>query len=498
MATIDVTTYGVSPAASSTTNRTSFASAMAAAVAGDELYIPDGTYTFNVASLRSILVSKAVTVRGQSKAGTILQIDASLVGQTGSFWRIFEVTAGGATIRDLTIEGRKPNSNTVTIYDEFVEHHSGIFVGPSISGFTLSNVAVRNFEGDGLQIYSAVANPIVEDCDFDYCQRSGMSFTPSLPTLPVTNAIVRRNTYTGMTGQPIDNEHGPVLGCEIYENTFNYSNNNYSLTISGYDDTIGAANRSKNYDVHHNWFGGAVFVIRCESITIRQNTWVNQTTKPCVDISRSAYNILIEDNDMTNVQTTTSSVSVVNAIGTTEPGPVYAFPTQILVSNNRITATGHASSFGVRCEGCHSVVVSGNTITGPGLTAIGFAGVYLRSNIVARDFVSAVVSGNNIRNWGQRGISIVGNSTAEMLYAEIVSNKIGNIDGATAMNQGMSLDDGTGVLQSALIVENTFGAGITNAIVNVGTAEIALAFPAQEGTARSSAFTGLSFVGGWL
>src|SRR5689334_3491771 len=144
MATIDVTTYGVTTAASGSTNRANFATCYAAAAAGDTLYFPPGTYTFDVSGLaggRAMLLSKSITIlgvanpqlTGTSGSGTpktTIIADPSITGGVATNWRLFEITASNVTIRDIGLSGNKPGAGAFTDYDPNVEHHCGIFAGP--------------------------------------------------------------------------------------------------------------------------------------------------------------------------------------------------------------------------------------------------------------------------------------------------------------------------------------------------------------------------------
>jgi hypothetical protein len=495
-ATLDVTSYGACSGCASSTNRTGVAAAIAAATAGDTIYFPDGTYTFDVASLRAILANKALTFHGQSKTGTILRIDVSLTGGVGTFWRIFEVTASNVTIENMTLDGQKPGSGGFTPYDPNVEHHAGLFVGPSITDFTFQDVVISNFEGDCLQIYSGVVRPTVARVDFRYCQRSGMSYTPTNPALPVQDGIVHDCTFVGVSNQPIDNEHGPVIGAEIYNNNIGLGLNDYNLTISGYTDGLGDSNRSKNYHVHHNTFAGGIFVIRAEDALIENNTFNNTSTKPCVEISRSAKGIVVQNNTCIMSQSTTASVAAFAAIGTTENRscttdadcdqsagstcvgatsctPVYAYPTDITFHQNVVQITGRADSFGVRAEAVDTLTVTQNDFLGFGTTAAAFAAVYLRSTICARTPVLAVVKQNRIRNFGQRGVSMQGNlacGQARWQRLEVIGNWLGNTATGGPQTQGVVLDDNTNVLQQAVVRDNTKGCGTTT-LVSFGTAK---------------------------
>lgn len=496
------------------TNRVAFAAAIAASSPGDVIRVPNGTYVFDVASLRSIHLNKAITLEGESRNGVVLTMDSSLIPPNTS-WRTVEITSSNVTIRRLTLSGNKPNPGTTTAYDPLVEHHAGIFIGNTssvITDFTLEDATLTDYQGDCLQIYAQVHRPLIQDDLFQYCQRSGMSFTPPDGNYPVLNAIVRRTTFTGITAQPIDNEHGPVYGADISYNTFNSSTNNYSLTMSGYavrvaEEVASFNNRSRGWHVHHNTFQGGIFVIRAgraeqpEDVSIfEHNTTVNVTTKPCFEVSRSTTNVIYRNNNCTMARTDMAMVAVhINGTGAEQycetaqgvsircdlPGAIVietwqAYPSLITISDNTIRVLSPiASTLGIRAQSSDSVSLERNSVIGPDAPHSSSVGILLRATIVARDFGSAYVRDNLIRNWGTNGISVAGNTTARMNYAEITGNSCENVGGATAMTRCVSLDDGTGALRSVVIKANSRGCGVSRTVVNAPAGATILASPLE-------------------
>lgn len=479
---------------SATTLRQGFAAAIAAASPGDVVRLPDGDYTINVLSLRSVLVNKGVSIRGDSREGTVLRIDPSLTGGSAT-WRMFEITASNVTIADLTLEGSKPGSNTATAYDPLVEHHSGIFVGPGpLADFTLRNVAIRNFQGDGVQIYSAVTRPVIEDSSFEFCQRSGLSYTPPDGTVPVIDAIVRRTVFTGITAQPIDNEHGPVYGAEISYNTFNVAFNNYALTMSGYalasvEETPTFNNRSKNWHVHHNYFTGGIFVIRASDGLFERNTFRNVTTKPDFEVSRSANNITFRLNDslVTGNTTNTTAAVFVNGTGNEQrcrdannvfvrcdaPGAILvetwqAFPSGIVISDNNITMS--VATAAIRSNSSDSVVIEDNDLTGPGVGVTGVAGIFGRATTLARDFGSLTIRGNRIRGYA-RGIGLAGGSGARIATALVEGNLCENPTAGGPLSVCVHLNtDSANALQAGTVRGNVAGCGVTTNVTGIPAA----------------------------
>ena len=113
--------------------------AIDAASASDVIEILDGNHAIE----SPILVDKAVTLQGQSEAGTVLTCEAALSGANS-----IQVTAG-ATLKDFTLEG---NSNATF----------GIHVQPGTDGAALSGLTINNTGSNGIGL-SGVTNATVSD-----------------------------------------------------------------------------------------------------------------------------------------------------------------------------------------------------------------------------------------------------------------------------------------------------------------------------------------------
>jgi hypothetical protein len=68
------------------------------------------------------------------------------------------------------------------------------------------------------------------------------------------------------------------------------------------------------------------------------------------------------------------------------------------------------------------VTITDNTLRGAGVAATGYAGIYLRTTNEEVAFRSAIVRGNTVSNFGEWGIRVNGNSTAELLVVDISAN----------------------------------------------------------------------------
>ena len=469
MAVLNLTSFGLSTGGTGAANQAAFAAAKAAAVAGDTLYAPNGTYIFAPSGLAMMLLDKRLIVQGESRAGTIFRADPAVVPPSTT-WRMVEVTAGGCTVTTLTIDGNKPLPGTRTVYDPLVEHHAGLFVGPNLDGFTLIDCDITNFQGDGLQIYNGVSNALIQNDYFGWNQRSGMSFTPTIPTLPVRTPRVTGCTFEGTTNQSIDNEHGPVIDAEIDNNHLIAGSNDYQMTCSGYIDIIDDPNRSQGWHIHDNVIEGSLLMIRCQEILVERNTFNNATTKSGIEISRGCHKIRVRDNVVSMTQTSTSNVSGILVVGTSE---VDAGASEVLLQGNTVTLA-HASAHGIEVNSAISVEVIDNVLTGQGGSAAGFAGVRMRPAIEPRVFKRGVIDGNTITNFGQYGVQFTGNLTSKLLYARVTRNLFVNTAGP--MTTAISCGDSVKPVQRLEIGDNILGTGVTT--LHVSSSNVALLFSA--------------------
>jgi hypothetical protein len=121
------------------TGHSTIQDAIDAASAGNVIEILDGSH----AIATPILVNKAVTLQGQSEAGTVLTCEAALGGANS-----IQVTAG-ATLKDFTLEANS--------YATF-----GIHVQPGTDGSALSGLTINNTGSNGIGL-SGVTNATVND-----------------------------------------------------------------------------------------------------------------------------------------------------------------------------------------------------------------------------------------------------------------------------------------------------------------------------------------------
>lgn len=487
---------------SSAANRVAIAAAAAALQANDTLYFPPDLYTCDAATIWSILISgkSNIELTCDAPGSAIVAMDAATAADpdpSGNTVNLFRVeNTHGLTIRNLRFEGRKANSDTATVYDAATEHHRGFFFD-TCSDITIRNVVGNNFTGDFVQFYNACSDILVEDCTFNWNQRSGISMAPTSATVPIENVVIRRCTFIGTSNQAVDNEHGRADHVEVYDNYIEWQigsagiNTGQSIAVAGFDlDSPRVP--SKFWTIRNNTIVGTVVLAYATDIVIENNTITVPSGfgPPAVEMSYECARNRVVGN---TIAYSGNAQHAVYIQGTAGQGPE-----SIDISGNTITCTA-AARFGIRADGVISVAVSGNTLRGAGSAAAGFHAVRVRTTVVERPVQSVIVAGNDIRDFGQHGVSLLGTAGATITSAKIYANKFSNSSPSGPMTIGISLDDGTGALQEGLVLENTFGTGVTTGVANTpGGATMSYAFPFEQPPSRPVSFTGGSFVGGIL
>lgn len=314
----------------------------------------------------------------------------------GASVRLLEMTGDGTAVSDLTLDGNKANQ-TVD------EHRSGVFAtgAPNVK---IERVNAQNFTGDGFYVFNGSNDATVDDVMATANDRNGITFGGGTTGGSVTSSVFRGNGV-----QQLDSEPGTGATVDdllVTNSTFDPAgaSNDYALTMSG-----SSTANSTGWTVTHNTINGGVFAVWLDNSEIANNRVTNATTKPCITVYRQSSNIQVAGNVCTQTQTAVDSLAGVLVQGTGPGG----MPSNITVSGNTVNVSGRAASFGVRAEGVVSVTISKNILNGPGESAPGHAGVYVRSTIVGSDLVSAIVDQNTISNFSDAALRLAGNTTSE-------------------------------------------------------------------------------------
>lgn len=408
-----------------------------------EVVIPRGTYLVGKgAGAWCLNVPAGVSVRGDDRDGAVLIQAPSIATST----RLLQVAAAGVTIHDLTLDGNRGKQTAD-------EHRAGVFAtgAPSL---TLRNVVARNFTGDGFYIYLGSNNPTVDHVTATGNARNGITFGGA-----TTGGTVTASSFVGNGAQQFDSEPGSgstVDGLTITGNTMDglAASTDYVLTVSG---STGSS-RSQGWTIEGNTINGATNIVWADNIAVRNNVGVNPTLKPALTVYRTSNNITVHGNAWTLTQDTANALVGISVLGT----GTGSAPTNVVIDENHLAVTGRAPAFGVKVAGAMSVSITDNDLIGPGTYAAGYAGIYLRPTDTVDAFKSAVVQRNTIRNWGQYGVTIVGNGAARLLDVDISNNQFD--DTAGTMSRAVSLDDGTGAAKQIALVGNSLSSSMAGLI----------------------------------
>ncbi len=430
-----------------TDDRVAIQAALDAAASGTgEIYFPPGTYAISAAERGAfgLAVHGKLHLRGAGQDQTVLQ---QMPG-TGPSVSVMNVTGEAVVIEDLTLDGNKhaqaPN-----------EHRHGLFA-VATDGLVVQRVTARNFTGDGFYLYNNVKGSRVQQVLATGNDRNGLTLGGT-----VDGTTISDSKFVGNAGQQVDSEPG---GANIVSNTTitrslldtGGASTQYVLTCSG----TGTTTKGHDWNVHDNTINGGVFVVFADRVVIAGNTGANPTPRPFITVERSSSDVEIRGNKLKQTQDKVASLSGVLVIGTAASGPE-----GVVVADNDIEVT-YERSFGVRAVGAISVEIVHNVLRGAGRAAPGYAGIYLRATKLDREFRSAIVRGNTIRNFGDRGVSVVGNGAAKLLSLDITGNTFDDDAAVPAMTTGISLDDGTGAVQAVQLDGNKYTGGVRAPVIN--------------------------------
>lgn len=419
----------------------------AAAQGSGDVYLAARTYVIPPVphAFWCLDVPSGVRIHGAGPGKTVLQE----AGGAGPSVRLLRVSGDNVLIENLTLDGNKaaqtPN-----------KQRHGIFAQDG-RGLVVRNVTSQNFTGDGFYLYNHV-----KDAKFIGVVATGNNRNGLTLGAIVDGTTLQDSRFVGNGVQQVDSEPG---GTAVVSNTTVSHclldgagvSNDFVLTVSGTPQAQGTG-----WNVANNQINGGVFVVWAQKVLIANNTGVNPTTKPSVTVYRTSSDVSIVGNHFEMTQSRRRSIAGILVQGT----GTGSAPARVIISHNDIKM-GYEQSFGVRAEGAIDVSILDNTLRGPGRSAPPFAGIYLRATNPKEDFRSAIVRGNTIRDFGERGISVHGNGDARLLSVEISDNTFDNDTTVPAMTKAISLDDGTGAAGDVTVRGNRLMRGVTVPLVNV-------------------------------
>jgi hypothetical protein len=413
---------------------------------GGVVYFPDGTYQVQRSARGhyALLMPGRVTLRGASRDGVVLReaprIDRSV--------RLIQIEGDDNQLEQLTLDG---NAGT----QEPNEHRHGIFVTKA-QRLVVKHVTSRNFSGDGFYLYHGAADASFVDVLATDNHRNGLTLGGDVERTRIVGSQFVRNR-----AQQLDSE--PKGAHTVRDTTVTGSlldaqgvSQGYVLTCSG----TRTAQPGNGWKILGNTINGGIFVVWTHDVEIAGNSGVNPTRRPWVTVNRSSSNVRIVGNKIRMTQTTVPNVAAILVQGTEGSGPA-----NVLVTGNQ-AEVDYERGFGIRAEGAVSVEITKNDLRGAGRKAVGYAGIHLRATVPGRDFEKVIVADNTIRNFGDRGLQIVGHGAARLLSVDILRNRFEDDSATPSMTTAISLDDGTGAARAIDVTGNELGCGVTADVIN--------------------------------
>lgn len=424
----------------STTLREAVAAASAAG--GGEVYLPNGTYMVSRdgGNFYCLHIPDNVTLRGQSRAGTIIKMAAGAAISV----RLLYLDGDDTCIENITLDGNKTNQ-TVN------EQRHGIFADGT-TRLHLSCVTAKNFTGDGIYLYTNANSTMVLDCYSTANDRNGITLGGG----GSDNISIIGGQYTANAAQQVDSEPGGVLSnVTISGGTLIDPlgvSNDYALTISGVSRTV----RGNNWSVSDIVVNGSVFVVWTDNVTFTGVRGISPTTdKPHLTVYRKCVGVTSVGCHWRSTANVGTDNMVVFVSGTDNTNGDMASRVSIIGGSVK---NDLGAGMGVYISGSEDILVQGVNVEGAGTNTPGYWGIYVRTVLAAFPMRSARVIGNHVKEFGSGAVAFAGSGAATILSADCSHN---TFDATTSgvMPIGCSFNvDGTGaVLEASFIGNNATG-----------------------------------------
>lgn len=426
----------------------------AAASLQQTLFFPPGTYVVSRAGLGTgcLNLLSGVRILGENPACTTIIQQAGIAGSVSLFNSLNTVNC---TIENITIDGNAANQSVD-------EHRHGVMM-TGTTGMTLLRLYAQNFTGDGWYFYTNANNSRVHLCSSINNKRNGMTLGGG----GQTGCVITDSIFTGSAAQQIDSEAAGVTqditisGCLLDGLT---ASDDYVLTISG-----GSGSQlANNWSVMGNEMNGSCFCVWAQNITIANNYGLNASPEPSVFCYRVGNNNKIVGNAFTATQSSSPATGVIQAVGTSTSGEQQD---GLLIANNTVVQT-YFNGNGIVVQAVEDVTIANNVLRGAGVATVGDAGIYIRATITTA-WRNCTVIGNDVKNFGQLGLSVNGNGTDAIDNLTVCNNTFD--DDAGSMTIGMSLDhDSSHAAVNVTCCNNTCTGGVVTPIATYPSTPMAV------------------------
>lgn len=242
---IDVTKYGAK-SGDGLDDLVAVNQAIAAAKAGETVYVPAGMYDFDVSETKNIRLKSDITFE--------MSVDAILKVKPNALARYYLIN--GNAVKNVIVTGGQLVGDRYQHKGTTGEWGYGVKIGGGSDNVKIMNVKVKDFWGDGLatggvnnllitgvvstnnrrqglSLTNASNNVIVEKSEFSYTNgtapESGIDIEPDLPrtsrNITIRNNKIHHNAKPGIIAY-INTSDVKILNNEIY-------NNNHGIYIRG-------------------------------------------------------------------------------------------------------------------------------------------------------------------------------------------------------------------------------------------------------------------------
>lgn len=395
------------------------------------LYIPAGVYLLSQAPNKywALHPNHRVQVVGESRDTVTLEMAPGAGPSVQLFWI---ESVDGVAFSNVTLDGLAEQQSVNP------QRH-GLFVKHS-NNFSLDNVVLRNFTGDGIHVHDGSSGTLVLNSTFTNNRRNGFTLGGN-----TNRSTFVGNNFIGNYAEGLDSEHGIANNVIVVKNIFDTLDHSTDFVLT----VTGDIERSKNWTITDNWVNGSVLIMRVTDVVYARNRGTNTTPLPSIYIYRNTDRIRVEDNELTTTKDARfDGGAMVHVLGV----DVGQSPGGIVVERNTFTTS--AKAYGIALICVRDAIVANNSFMGGGIQDKYEAGVYIRATRVLEPVNYISITRNIFTNFGAYGLVVNGNGLAQIKKLEIVDNSFINMAGP--MNTGLNLNDGTNALQDTYVSGNTY------------------------------------------
>lgn len=291
--TLNILNFGATSNNSSNDDSTAIRNAISAAVAGDELYIPNGTYHLKT---RDIALKTGVSIRGQSQSGAILSALFNDAGTDNPNSEMFHASAG---VNNLTISNFSINIAGGQSMEYGFYIGSGSETAANCSRIAIKQITVEGFEKMAVAVRHS-DNILVQACTFKNATAlgdGGEGYGVMLGYDTTANCWVTQNTFGPVL------RHGVVV--QYFANHNLIENNTADATTLDAFDLHGEDEYSNElrYNLVKNVSGGDGFGVGNTGATHHASgsfNWIHHNevlnSRGGISVILGSSNEYIEDN----------------------------------------------------------------------------------------------------------------------------------------------------------------------------------------------------------